>query len=168
MTPSAIGALPLGTVITSREDEETLKFGFDMYTSLLSEDSFSRRGPNTGPKLALTDDSSIERNALKHTWPAMVILLCLFHVLQAVWGWWWKGCHNVEQFHRPVLFKLFTKLVYAKSGNEYTDALDTFSNNEIISKYQNFSEHVNNSYLTRLGSFRANCPKIRNTWHKYN
>ena len=40
MTPSAISALPLGTVIISREDKETLKFGFDMYKSLFSEDSF--------------------------------------------------------------------------------------------------------------------------------
>ena len=48
-----------------------------------------------------------------------------------------------------MLFNLFKKLVYGKSENEYTDVLDTFSNNEIISKYQNFSEHVKNSYLTQ-------------------
>ena len=58
-----------------------------------------------GPKLALTDDANAERNALKHTWPSMILLLCLFHVLQAVWGWLWKAAHHIPKFHRPVLFK---------------------------------------------------------------
>ena len=37
MTPSAVGAMPLGTLVASREDEETLTFAFDLYKSLLNE-----------------------------------------------------------------------------------------------------------------------------------
>ena len=57
-----------------------------------------------------------------------------------------------------MLFNLFKKLVYAKSENEYTDI---FSNNEIISKYQKFSEHVKNSYLKRktIRLFPSELPK---------
>ena len=78
MAPSAIGALTLGTLISTRENEETMKFGFELYKSLLPENAFFGRGPNMGPKFALTDDANAERNALKHTLPAMILLLCLF------------------------------------------------------------------------------------------
>ena len=56
MTPSAIGALPLGTIVTSRADKGTLKFAFTLYKTLLNERSFYGRGA-VGPKIALTDDS---------------------------------------------------------------------------------------------------------------
>ena len=103
MTPSAIGSLPLGTLISTREDEKTMKFGSELCKSLLPENAFFGRSRDMGPKLALTDDANAERNALKHTWPSMILLLCLFHVLQAVWGWLWKAVHN-SKFHRPMLF----------------------------------------------------------------
>ena len=40
MTPSVVGTLPLGILISTREDEETMKFGFELYKSLLPESAF--------------------------------------------------------------------------------------------------------------------------------
>ena len=107
------------------------------------------RGPNVGPKIVLTDDASAERNALKITWPGMILLLCLFHVLQAVWGWLWKASHHVEKVHRPILFNLFKNLVYSKTEDEYSEALEVFDNSEVTEKYANFSTHVENNLLPR-------------------
>lgn len=149
MTPSAIGALPLGTIVTSREDENTLKFAFSLYKSLLNERSFFGRGAALGPKIALTDDSDCERNALQYTWPSMLLLLCLFHVLQAVWGWLWKGDHKVLKHDRPTLYNLFKSLVYARSEGEYDDALHQLQENKVVDKYPTFLQHVQNDYLAR-------------------
>ena len=82
---SPAGGLPLGTVITSREHEGTVKAGFDLYKSLLSARALFGRGEK-GPKIAMTDDSQAEQNALSATWPEMVLLLYIFHLLQALEG----------------------------------------------------------------------------------
>ena len=62
--PSPAGGIPLGNIIVSREDEITLKAGFD----LLPTGAFFRRGPNVGPKIAMTDDCQAEHLALSSTW----------------------------------------------------------------------------------------------------
>ena len=70
--PSPAGGFPVGTVITSRQDEVTVKAGcFDLYKSLLPVRAFFGRGEK-GPKIAMTDDSQAEQNALNATWPEMV------------------------------------------------------------------------------------------------
>jgi len=148
MTPSAIGALPLGTIVTSREDEGTLKFAFSLYKTLLNERSFYGRGA-VGPKIALTDDSDSERNSLQYTWPSMLLLLCLFHVLQAVWGWLWKGDHQVIKHDRPTLYNLFRSLVYSRTEEEYDNSLTVLKKDKVVDKYSNFLKHVESDYLTR-------------------
>ena len=62
--PSPAGGLPLGTILTSKEDENTVKAGFDLYKSILPPDAFFHRGEK-GPKIAMTDDSKAEQNALR-------------------------------------------------------------------------------------------------------
>ena len=82
--PSPAGGMPHGNIIVSREDEITLKTGFDLYTSLLPTGAFFGREPNVGPKIAMTDDCQAEQNALSSTWESLKLLLCVFHQLQAL------------------------------------------------------------------------------------
>ena len=49
MCPSPIGGLPLGTLITTRADEDTISEALDLYKSLLTDKSFFGRGGNLGP-----------------------------------------------------------------------------------------------------------------------
>ena len=35
----------------------------------------------------MTDDCRAERSALKNVWPESTLLLCQFHILQALWRW---------------------------------------------------------------------------------
>jgi len=37
------------------------------------------------PKIAMTDHDDAIRNSLTTVWPEITQLLCLFHILQAVW-----------------------------------------------------------------------------------
>ena len=99
--PSAAGGMPLGNIIVSREDEITLKAGFDLYKSLLPTGTFFGRGPNVGPKISMTDGCQAEQNALSSTWESMKLLLCVFHLLQALWRWEWNSDHNIDKCDRP-------------------------------------------------------------------
>ena len=83
--PSAIGGLPVGKLIVTREDEKTITHALKMYQNMLPQDAFYGRGPLLGPSLGLTDDSEPERKSLRRVWPNMTVLLCHFHVLQAHW-----------------------------------------------------------------------------------
>ena len=53
MTCSPAGGLPLGIIITSSEDEETLKKWFELLKEVLPSYAFFRRGPEAGPKVKL-------------------------------------------------------------------------------------------------------------------
>ena len=45
----------------------------------------------------MTDDCQAERNALSAVWPEARLLLCTFHVLQAVWRWLHNGKHGIDK-----------------------------------------------------------------------
>lgn len=68
-TSCLIGALPLGLFITSDELEITLEKAINLLKTILPPYAFFGRGPQAGPKVFLTDDSSAERNALELCWP---------------------------------------------------------------------------------------------------
>ena len=116
MKPSPIGSLPLGTLITTRADEDTISEALDLYKSLLTDKSFFGRGGNLGPILAITDDDSAERNGLNDAWPEAKLLLCHFHHLQAVWSWLWKAEHKIK--YKDFL-NLLKNTVYAETTEEF-------------------------------------------------
>ncbi len=70
------GCLPLGVVITSDEQEETIQQGLELLKDVLPAGSFCGRGKE-GPMITTTDDSSAEINALHAAWPHTRLLLCL-------------------------------------------------------------------------------------------
>ena len=129
----------MGTVITSREDEVTVKAGFDLYKSLLPARAFFGRGEK-GPKIAMTDDSQAEQNAPSATWPAL---------LQALWRWEWKSDNRTDKFGRQTIFNLFKALVYAKTEDEYKTMEKYLLENATVAKYPQFLQHVQNDILPR-------------------
>ena len=68
-TCSLIGGLPLGVIITSDEEQETIGQGLEIMKDILPANCFNGRGPTKGPSIIMTDDSSAERNALSDAWP---------------------------------------------------------------------------------------------------
>ena len=84
-TSHPAGGLPLGVIITSDEQEETIRQGLELLKEVLPEHSFYGRGVARGPGITMTDDSSAERNALHNVWPEICLLLCVFHFLQRRW-----------------------------------------------------------------------------------
>ena len=96
MCPSSAGGLPLATLVTTREDAATIKFGLELLKTVLPTYAFYGRGPALGPALGITDDSDSERQALLSAWPQLIHLLCQFHLLQ---GRHEKMCKCLDSVH---------------------------------------------------------------------
>lgn len=82
LTHSPAGALPLGVLITSSESESTLVSAFKLLHSILPQRAFF--DAINGPAIIMTDDCIALRLALHEVYPNAVLLLCIFHLLQAM------------------------------------------------------------------------------------
>ncbi|KAF3838962.1 hypothetical protein F7725_010730 [Dissostichus mawsoni] len=87
--PSCAGGLPLGILLCQSEDEQTIAQGLEQLKQVVGEKGFAGRG-HEGPQLVITDDCRAERGALRKAFPKATLLLCSFHLLQAVWRWLWS------------------------------------------------------------------------------
>ena len=90
LTHSAAGGLPIGVLMLSNEQNETISCALRLYLSLLDDECFAGRGKK-GPELFMTDDSTAERKALQEVFPDSMSLLCSFHILQAFWRFLWNS-----------------------------------------------------------------------------
>ncbi|KAK3889775.1 hypothetical protein Pcinc_006336 [Petrolisthes cinctipes] len=82
MTHSAAGGLPLGLLITSSESEKVLIGEFRLLRDLFPNNAFF--GRQEGPEIFMTDDAEAEHKALHNVFQDSTLLLCSFHILQAM------------------------------------------------------------------------------------
>ena len=136
------GGMPLGVLITSDEQEETLTQGFSLLKQVLPEEAFYNCGANKGPTLAMTDDSLAERNAFHSAWPAVRLLLCTFHFLQAKWTWLHDGAHQIQNGDRISLIKQTKVLVYADTESQLFHFYDQFQINDVVKKYPHYLQYI--------------------------
>ncbi|KAK3931513.1 Protein FAR1-RELATED SEQUENCE 8 [Frankliniella fusca] len=118
LCPSIAGALPLGVLMVSSEAEVVLKPAFELLLTLLPDEAFGGRGKK-GPKIFMTDDCDQERNTLHSLFPEAVLLLCLFHVLNAYWRYVWKSEHHVKKDDRAPAYFSFRDVVYASDEEKF-------------------------------------------------
>ena len=149
MCPSPAGGLPLATLVTTREDAKTIEFALELLKSILPPDAFYGRGPALGPALCMTDDSDSEKLALSSAWPQVTLLLCQFHLLQALWQWLWSGDHKIEKHDRAPLLKMFRKLVYSDTETLFELALSDMKADPLYKKYPQFKKHIETDVLPR-------------------
>lgn len=90
-TSTAIGGLPLGVIVTSDEEQDTITKGLELLKDVIPSNSFYGKG-SKGPSIVMTDDSTAERNALRSVWPKANLLL---HFLQRNWMWLHDGTNNI-------------------------------------------------------------------------
>ena len=89
-----------------------------MLKTILSSYAFYGRGPQTGPILFITDDSSAERNALELCYPKRIRLLCTFHILQSFWRWLHDVKHHIRKEDCTSIMAKMKKIIYAASSVE--------------------------------------------------
>ena len=113
LTHSCAGGLPLGILITQSESQATIVEGLELLNELVGDNGFAGNG-QAGPSVFLTDDCSAERGALNQVFPSATLLLCSFHLLQAVWRWLWKKESCVEKVDRLTLYAVIKDMLYSK------------------------------------------------------
>lgn len=112
LTHSSAGGLPLGVLITTSENQPTITAALQLLNSILPVNSFFGRNKE-GPQVIMTDDCSALRQSLKAVYPVATLILCIFHLLQAMWRWLWNSHNGVAKDHRSHLMRGFQNIVYA-------------------------------------------------------
>lgn len=110
--------------------------GFNLIKEALPKNkSFGTHGY---PNIFMTDNSAAEINTLINNWPNSRHLLCIFHVLQAVWRWLWDTKNNIPKESRKILMKTFQNILYS---NTVEKAEQAYLNSN-HSKYDNWNKYV--------------------------
>ena len=89
----------------------------------------------SGPDVFMTDNCDELRNSLHAIWPNSTLLLCIFHILQQVWRWLFERNHGVSANDRVDIMKLFRRVLYAQSVDEFDNASSVLIDSHITSKY---------------------------------
>lgn len=114
LTPCAAGAAPLGILITEGQSKDIYSEAFSLFKEKFPI-AFNNKGH---PTLFMTDHSLAEMDAIAEVWPESKHLLCIFHVLQAVWRWLWDGKNVIHHSDRIQLMKSFQEILYSSSIND--------------------------------------------------
>jgi len=112
--PSVAGALPVGIIVTFSETENNIYHGLELFKKLNGVDEFS-------PKIIITDDSTAEQNSLRKAFPNSNLLLCKFHVLQAIWRYIWDSKHNINKNDRQCLYRMFSKTLNSETKEHFKE-----------------------------------------------
>ena len=101
------------------------------------------KGKDAGPKTFLADNNNDEREALSCTWKSSVLLLCIFHVMEAIWRWLCDK--KVRQEHRHWIIEHVKKITYAESVVD--DAVKSYEEmvSEFSGRYDNFADYFDNN-----------------------
>ena len=86
----------------------------------------------------MTDDSDAERGALASCFPGSTLLLCQFHVQQAMWRWLWDSKHQIKKEHRKKLMIRFRAIVNSETLQSYEEAVENLKENSTAANYKGF------------------------------
>lgn len=125
LCPSCVGALPLGIVLLYSESQESITNGLNLLKTILPKKSFYNSGY---PNIIITDNSTPEINALKNVFPSAKLLLCKFHVLQAVMRFMWDSKNGVNKNDRTQICALFHKALNTLEVNDFLEQFDYILN----------------------------------------
>ena len=145
-TKSANVTVPLGLILTNSETAEVLTKALELYKEMLQEDCFGGRGRNLGPLLIIRDGSDVEATAISNVWPLVIQLLCIFHVLQALWRWLFASENGIKLSDRPHILCLFRDIMYDTKSDPEKSIAKMFKD-KTVRKYKNYIEHVKLEYL---------------------
>lgn len=151
LSPSVAGALPVGVMIMSSEAEIYIKRGLELFLDMIPDGAFAGRG-RMGPRIIMTDDCKYERGALQDAFPLALLLLCLFHVLQAFWRYLWDSKHGVSKDDRPFIYNQFKDCGYAKSVEQFESLYSNMLEDDIAKQYTVITKHLDD-YKTRASEW---------------
>ncbi|CAG9863276.1 unnamed protein product [Phyllotreta striolata] len=130
MTNSDCGALPLGIIITSSEDDELITIGLNNLKALIGDSIFF--GSIEGPQMFILDDCEAGQIALNSVWPNSDVLFCSLHILHTLWRYLMCSKNGLNGQEPIAFFKQFRMILYAESIEEcnqyYNEAIQAAAN----------------------------------------
>ncbi|XP_050501390.1 uncharacterized protein LOC126885128 [Diabrotica virgifera virgifera] len=141
LCPTVAGGLPVGIIMTYSECENVITKGINLFKTILNTDSFYG---NSFPSIIMTDDSAAERAALKTSFPNSTLLLCKFHVLQAIMRYLWDNKHKIHVDDRLPIYKNFNSVLHSPSEDEFHEKVKSFMECDSVKKYPNFVKYFEN------------------------
>jgi len=135
---SKVGAIPLGCVIHTAQNEECYMQAFMALKEAIGQCGFLDKSPS----VIMTDDSSAERNALTKVFPTSKLLLCSFHVCQAMWRWLWDTNHGIDNLHRKPIMLMFRQIVFERDVTACEELMKEFLLNHLVLKYPLLVKHL--------------------------
>ncbi|XP_072168858.1 uncharacterized protein [Diadema setosum] len=148
LTHSCAGDLPLGMIIMTSESMPTIQAGFSLLQSILPERAFFGRGA-MGPQVVMTHDCKALRQGLHAVYPQSALILCVFHLMQALWRWLWDVHNQIRKRDRPYLLNISKELIYANSSLELETRFQQIQEDKVASRYPKFKEHVADIFARR-------------------
>ena len=149
MTHCVARGVPTGCFLTTSEMQSTIEAALRIYKELLSPDSFIGRGVRR-PCIIMTDDCDAERNSIRTAFSDTLVLLCTFHVLQAMWRWLWDAKFEILHGDRHDLFHLFKQLMYADSCEKLDELYEAGIQSDVVKRYPRFAAYLALQYTCRL------------------
>lgn len=140
LTYSSAGGLPLGVFITTSETQETISVAIQLLLAVFPPERFF--GHPDGPLVVMTTDWAPLRQALHEVFPKASLLLCIFHLLQAMWRWLWNSSNEVPKEHRAHLLKSFRDLVHASTPTALMEDYTMLKKDHIASQHPKFLKHL--------------------------
>lgn len=128
---SKVGAIPMRCVIHTSQNEQCYYNAFMALKDAIGQCGFF----NKSPSAIMTDDSSAERNALNKVFPTSKLLLCSFHVCQAMWRRPWDTNHGIENMHRKSVMLMFRLTVFERHVTACEELMKEFLSHHLVSKY---------------------------------
>lgn len=141
MTHSTAGGLPLGILITTSENQATITAALQLLNSVLPAERFFGCRED-GPRVILTDDCLALQQALNAVYPGATLILCVFHLLQAMWRWLWNSHNGVAKDHRSYLMSSFRRIVYAGTPSSLEEGYKVLTQDPTAQKYLKFLQHL--------------------------
>lgn len=148
MALSPVGGVPLAVFITDSTTKESYIAAFNLLVEALGDDAFC--GRSCGPQIFMTDDSDPERDALDYVWRGSILLLCIFHVAQAVWRWLWDARHEIAKDDRQKLMSDFLALLRCTSREEAPLLYEKCCDAEVSKKYPNYLAYLKKYWDRKL------------------
>ena len=117
--PGPNGSLSIGMFVSFSEKSLDISTGL----KLLQEIWLKNSGRKYSPTAIMSDHSNAQINALKENFPNSLILLCQFHILQALWKWLQS---NVMLSLRQNIINSFKSIMYTKNEIKYGESKADF------------------------------------------
>lgn len=155
LTYSAIGAVPLGCVVTTSTTADCLKAAIELWKQILPSVRFFSK--SEGPDIFLTSDSETEKQALRSCFPKSRSLICTSHILQASWTFLLDRKNTFKKENRSLFFTKIKMLLYSQTIEELEMNYNYAVSDNLVKSNALFFDYLNHLYNHRHDWSMAYC-----------